>query len=379
MRRCSFSTKAFLSLTLCCPLWGWHAFASSSESKDPNRPMFSILGGPGYMPETGLMLAVGGLFSFKTEDDDALQRSSITLVGVANELEEGIGFGIRSKQKVFFADDDIRYFGHLDAGHQSLYYWGIGYEAGTSQKASDDLLVDLEFAKYNADLTFRVYDQLYIGPILRLKYFSPTEDKIPESALQDPNFNRFKDLPLSLGLGAAIQWDSRDVAVNARRGHFFNLEYSSYSPDWGSDSEYEKALFDYRFYITPRVGSTFAFLNRIELSEGDVPYYDMATLGGMDFMRGTYLGHFRDLNATENTVEYRHTFRDGDGLSRHGVTLWLGAGSIGEQASDLYQDWVVTYGVGYRYELQPRMNVRADLGFSNQDEVGFYLTFTEAF
>ncbi|MFA0698792.1 hypothetical protein, partial [Vibrio sp. 10N.222.49.C9] len=69
MRRCSFSTKAFLSLILCCPVWGWHAFASSSDSKDPNRSMFSILGGPGYMPETGLMLAVGGLFSFKTEDD----------------------------------------------------------------------------------------------------------------------------------------------------------------------------------------------------------------------------------------------------------------------------------------------------------------------
>ncbi|GAM57633.1 membrane protein [Vibrio ishigakensis] len=322
------------------------------------------------MPETGLMLAVGGLLSFKTEDDLELQRSSVTLVGVANELDDGIGFGVRSKQKIFFNNDDVRYFGHLDAGHQSLYYWGVGYDAGKAQESSDELLVDIEYVKYNADLTFRVYEQLYVGPILRLKYFSPSDD-LPDSAIWDPNFNQYKDLPLGVGLGAVVQWDSRDVAVNARKGHFFNLEFTGYSPEWGSDSRYQKALLDYRYYYTPRLGSTFAFLNRIELSDGDVPYYDMAMLGGMDFMRGTYMGHFRDLNATENTFEYRHTFADGSGLSRHGVTAWIGAGSISDEASSLYQDWIVTYGVGYRYELQPRMNVRADLGFSSEDEVAF--------
>lgn len=107
------------------------------------------------MPETGLMLAVGGLLSFKTEDDLELQRSSVTLVGVANELDDGIGFGVRSKQKIFFNNDDVRYFGHLDAGHQSLYYWGVGYDAGKAQESSDELLVDIEYVKYNADLTFR--------------------------------------------------------------------------------------------------------------------------------------------------------------------------------------------------------------------------------
>lgn len=371
-------TLALLITLVCTALAPWQARAKDKD-KDPNRTLFSILGGPGYMPETGLMLAVGGLLSFKTEDDDQLQRSSVTLVGVANELEDGIGFGIRSKQKVFFNNDDVRYFGHLDAGHQSLYYWGIGYEAGKSQEADKNLLLDIEYVKYNADLTFRVYEQLYIGPILRLKYYSPTGDDFPDSAIQDPNFNQYKDLPLGVGLGAVIQWDSRDVAVNAREGHFFNLEYASYSPDWGSDSRYQKALLDYRYYYTPRLGSTFAMLNRVELSDGEVPYYDMAMLGGMDFMRGTYMGHFRDLNATENTLEYRHTFTDGGSLSRHGVTAWVGAGSISDEVSDLYQDWIVTYGVGYRYELQPRMNVRVDLGFSSEDEVGFYLTFTEAF
>lgn len=122
-----------------------------------------------------------------------------------------------------------------------------------------------------------------------------------------------------------------------------------------------------------------AFYNKFQWSEGDVPYYDMPTLGGQDSLRGVYKGHYRDKNAIEHSAEYLHTFKYSNGnLSRHGITLFAGIGSISATPSQLYENLIYSYGLGYRYELQPRMNVRVDYG-RNTIESGFYLTFNEAF
>jgi len=40
--------------------------------------------------------------------------------------------------------------------------------------------------------------------------------------------------------------------------------------------------------------------------------------------------------------------------------------------------WMPNFGVGYRFEVQPRMNVRFDFGVG-RDNFGFYFNFTEAF
>lgn len=102
--------------------------------KTNGLPLVSILGGPGYVPETGLMLAVGGLYSFSTDrSSKSLQRSSFSLVAIGNEMESGVGFGLRSKQNLYFNDNDIRYVGRLSFGNQSQYYWGVGYETGKAQ------------------------------------------------------------------------------------------------------------------------------------------------------------------------------------------------------------------------------------------------------
>ena len=105
------TTTIFGSLQWICSLL--LGFSSTSLAQEdtvlPSTPdnrdngLFSLLGGPAYMPETGFMLAIGGLYSFNTtpEQPSKTQRSSITLVGIANEMDSGVGFGVRSKQKIF--------------------------------------------------------------------------------------------------------------------------------------------------------------------------------------------------------------------------------------------------------------------------------------
>jgi hypothetical protein len=76
--------------------------------------------------------------------------------------------------------------------------------------------------------------------------------------------------------------------------------------------------------------------------------------------------------------EYRHTFKKKNGeLSKQGAVVWAGVGTLGDAVSNL-DGWLPNIGLGYRFEVQPRMNVRFDIGFG-KESMGFYFNFCEAF
>ena len=77
-------------------------------------------------------------------------------------------------------------------------------------------------------------------------------------------------------------------------------------------------------------------------------------------------------------TEYRHMFYKANGeLSKHGVVGWVGAGTIGQDVSS-FEEYLPNFGLGYRLEVQPRMNLRLDFGFG-AETFGFYFNFNEAF
>jgi len=62
-------------------------------------------------------------------------------------------------------------------------------------------------------------------------------------------------------------------------------------------------------------------------------------------------------------------------LSPHGFTAWIAAGSIFEGVENIDR-WLPN--VGYRLEVQPRMNLRVDFGFG-RESTWVYFDFNEAF
>jgi hypothetical protein len=76
--------------------------------------------------------------------------------------------------------------------------------------------------------------------------------------------------------------------------------------------------------------------------------------------------------------EYRHQFAKSDGkLSKSGFVVWVGGGTLGETVAE-FDKWLPNGGFGYRFEVQPRMNLRLDVGFGKEAR-GFYFNFNEAF
>jgi hypothetical protein len=95
-------------------------------------------------------------------------------------------------------------------------------------------------------------------------------------------------------------------------------------------------------------------------------------------LRGYTWGRYRDESMVYAIGEYRHMFRKKDKtLSRHGVVGWIGVGTLGETVGQ-FGEWLPSIGVGYRLEVQPRMNLRIDIGFGKETR-GFYFNFNEAF
>jgi hypothetical protein len=78
-------------------------------------------------------------------------------------------------------------------------------------------------------------------------------------------------------------------------------------------------------------------------------------------------------------IEYRHTFKKKTGLSKHGVVLWTGAGQIFSDENPMKVNQTLpVIGAGYRFALQPRINLRIDAGFGKNSSA-FYINVTEAF
>jgi hypothetical protein len=104
----------------------------------------------------------------------------------------------------------------------------------------------------------------------------------------------------------------------------------------------------------------------------------MTKLGGSRELRGYIKGQYRDVAGMHFTAEYRHMFLDPQGeLSSHGFTTWVASGTIFDGVDNIVK-WLPNFGFGYRFEVQPRMNLRIDFGFG-RDSTGIYFDFTEAF
>ncbi|TRX63293.1 hypothetical protein [Carboxylicivirga sp. M1479] len=104
----------------------------------------------------------------------------------------------------------------------------------------------------------------------------------------------------------------------------------------------------------------------------------MSQLGTPFDLRGYTWGRYRNNSMYYALAEYRHMFyKNDDTISKHGFTTWLGAGSIGSDTTE-FEQYLPSLGVGYRLEVQPRMNLRVDFGFG-LETFGFYFNFNEAF
>ncbi len=359
---------------------GWLAKRDSTKQVriEEGRGFLSLLGGPGYTPELQLLIAVGGLYSFKTNREDSLiQRSTIN--GSFGVTSTG---GIVTKLILtsFWKEDKIRIYANLNLKDIPDHYWGMGYDKGLNTPKGDSTTAYHRlWWQVNPRFLFRLKKDLYIGPALDFNLTNCRKES--PGVLNDSSYQQYGPNNFNGGAGVVFQYDSRDVPVNAYRGTLLQLQAVFYGGWLGGANNYQWFDIDFRNYqqVGRFDGQTIAWNLRGRFTTGDVPYAEMSQLGTPFDLRGYTWGRFRDKSMIYAIVEYRHMFkrRALEERSKHGFVGWLAGGTIMNDITQM-NNFLPNLGVGYRLEVQPRMNVRFDFGFG-RDNFGFYFNFTEAF
>lgn len=355
-------------------------FAAKKEKKAKKeaegRLMITPLAGPAYTPELEFTIAAGVMTSFKTDRaDTVIQRSSMPIMFGASST--GAIF-FNSKLTSFWKEDKLRIYSDFNFKDMPDHYWGVGYdEARYTDKSDSSTAYNRLWWQIYPKFLWQFKPSYFIGTVVDVNYTKGTDASI--GVASDEYYQDFNGNPFNAGIGIIAQFDNRDIPVNAYKGVFVEGMAVWYGEYLGGENEYAIYGADIRkYWKVKKEGRTLALQGRGRFGVGDVPYGEMSQLGTPFDLRGYTWGRYRNNTMLYGITEYRHMFYKSDGnISKHGVVGWVGAGTIGEDVSQ-FEEYLPNFGIGYRLEVQPRMNLRLDFGIGTET-TGFYFNFNEAF
>jgi hypothetical protein len=200
-------------------------------------------------------------------------------------------------------------------------------------------------------------------------------------------------------LTAGIRYDTRDSQHQPYSG--WRLGVVADAAPWQSDGSLGAVLTAYGsavFRVPPLFHGggdlqeenpptdTIALGFQVDTTVGDLPFYDLPSLGGASTLRGYIANRFTDESAWHAVAEYRfwviprgfrltRTIR----VERVGLAIFGELGTVAPSLGDLPQARVhASYGVGLRISLERVATFRTDVGFSDEGTnltVAFGLSF----
>lgn len=345
------------------------------------RGLFTPFIAPSYSPELEFLVSAGGLYTFKTDKKDPiLERSSLPFsIGYSSNGS----LQITAILTLYGRQDKNRSIGEFWLKNMPDNYWGVGYDNGRNVERSDSTTAyDRDWWKIYYKLVHRFGKHIFAGGIVDIN--KTVASNLNPIMLEDPDVLEFGTSIRNSGLGFAVQYDSRDLIVNAYKGVFLDISAIFYGNFLGGEHKYQAVQIDYRQYQNMgKDRRTLAWQIKGRATFNNAPWPELSQFGNPFDLRGYRWGRFRDESMVFGLVEYRHMFnrkkpnKKGSYQSRSGFTAWVGTGTLGMDFGD-FSNWLPNYGIGYRLETQPRMNVRIDYGFG-VDSNAIYVTFNEAF
>jgi hypothetical protein len=343
-----------------------------NDTADIREPQFMVYPTLAFTPETSWEFGFSSLFVYYANRDTSNRLSEIS----------GFTFITRENQFGIFFDhalytDDNKWFilGRIRLQSFPLEYYGIGMGTAPEYQA----LVEANQIVIKERLLRRLRKNLYFGAEVEYQRLSRVEFKPgPEAdALELPlGYEGSSDLALGLGL----LYDNRHNVLNVRQGFFSEFAVVRYLPEF-STFAFTNVLSDTRIYRTVARNTVLAGQVLGQFNFGDVPFNQLALLGGESLMRGYYLGRFRDNHLTAAQLEIRFLPLPLGFSRRFGAAAFGGAGRVFNDfgrwdGSDL----VWSAGGGIRFLLFPKKDIytRFDVAFTNEG-TGFYLYIGEAF
>jgi outer membrane protein assembly factor BamA len=283
-------------------------------------------------------------------------------------------YGLWIDNAIYGDKDKWFFLGRSRIQRFPLLYYGIGDETSGEHPA----VVDANYLLLRQRVLRKIIPNLFLGPEVDFQHLSSVSFNQPEDGSHHAQ-------PLgssgttNLGFGAALVYDDRHNVLNVRKGWFGEVGYLGYRPSLASDYSFNSINVDLRGFHPYKKNNVIAWQVTGNFMSGDVPFNQLAMVGGEMMMRGFYQGRYRDKNMLAAQVEYRmlpFAFS-----KRWGATLFAGTAGVAPAIKEFKIDKAqFAGGAGVRYLLFPKKDIflRLDMGLTREGP-GFYFFTGEAF
>lgn len=348
----------------------------------------SILGGPSYTPEASVGVGGAMLMTFRMNKFDSISQRSFIPVGFNISLNGT--FVAAGAGTLFFNENKFRVYVKYGYRTEPANFYGVGFkEIKEANELKDMYGKDsiTEFHKTNIQFfprfVWEIHPHLYAGGILDINYTKSKD--MPDYMAQNAAILKYGMKYRNIGLGALLQYDTRDDVATPYHGMFLNANIILYGKYLGGNYNYEMIELEYRqFEQLFKRRSTLGWIAKSQIGMDNVPYTELPNFGSPFDLRGYAWGKYRDQSMAYGIVEYRHMFMSQEAYdrgafwSKFGAVAWVGTGTLGKTPAN-WTTWKVNYGFGFRVQLQPRKNFRLDIGKEPGQKWGVYMNMTEAF
>ena len=344
---------------------------NKSDLSQPQLLVYPVLA---YAPETSWEVGLSALYVYFAKRDTTNRLSEINAFSFYTfENQYGLWF-----DHAIYTDQNRWFFlGRARTQSFPLFYHGIGIDTPkdfiAKVEANQILIKERVLRKLKNDI--------YVGLEFDYQRLAKTD-----FVLADPEIPNF-ELPLghngstNVGLGLGFIQDNRHNVLNVREGLFSELAFLHYNPSWGSTYKFTSVLSDTRVYRPMGDNNVLAVQLLGQFNFGDVPFNQLALMGGESIMRGYYYGRYRDRNQLAAQVEYRFLPIPFKFTDRLGFAVFIGAGSVFNELDNLnISNFVVSGGAGLRFLLFPKKDIWTRIDFAvTEESTGFYIFIGESF
>jgi outer membrane protein assembly factor BamA len=346
-------------------------FSGSFKFDSAGNPVSWVLAPiASYAPETSVQVGVGGVFLFRTKHALPEDRASSVFFSARYTLKHQ--FTTIPTYIVFTKGEKYTHRGKITFRKFPQLYYGIGNDS----PASNEELYDISNIGFEHLLYRNLIDKLYVGAGFR--FFRSYGLDFKEEGLLETNEPIGTHPTTAVGLNFGLLFDNRDNLISTTSGMLFEFNQLLHYKAIGSDYNYSLSKLDLRIFkaLFGNIKNILAWQFYAIAGYGDIPFNELAPLGGEVIMRGYYQGRYLDKKHLASQIEYRK--RITNKLSTVG---FVGLGDVAPRF-DAFNLKGLKYsvGAGIRYVMVPEENLNLRFDFAlGKDVQNFYISVAEAF
>jgi len=342
------------------------------DTSQAGEPRFLIYPTIAYSPETSLEIGFSSLYVYYANRDTVNRLSEISAFTFFT-LRNQYGFWL---DNALYSDQDkIFLLGKLRIQSFPLFYYGIGQGTPKHYQAR----VDANQIWVKERLLRKISKNLFLGleldfqrlsrvDFVRNKQFSTIE--LPVGSQGSTNF----------GVGMGVVYDNRHNVLNVRKGFFSEVGFLHYNKAL-SGFRFNNFTSDTRLYRPLGKRNVIAMQLLGQFNTGNIPFNQLALMGGESMMRGYYTGRFRDNNQIAAQTEIRFLPLPLGFSKRIGAAVFGAAATTFPSVKDMFASRLIfSGGAGLRFLIFPKKDIytRVDYAFTREGG-GLYIFVGEAF